>query len=152
MRKIILSVIFVLCLSTDLVSKYFAELYLKNADSISIIGDFLQFKLSYNSGIAFSLPIEWIVLQIITIGLIWAIISTYIRWEYQKNSRILDLGYVFILSWAIPHAYERIFVGHVVDFIAVKYFAILNIADIFISMWVFLLILYYVRYEFYRKQ
>jgi lipoprotein signal peptidase len=61
------------------------------------------------------------------------LLSVYIREEYPKNSRLLDTAYVAIFSGALSHAYERIFIGHVVDFIAVKYFAILNLADILIS-------------------
>ena len=50
------------------------------------------------------------------------------------------------MAGAISHAYERIFVGHVIDFIAVQYFAIFNFADIFISIGAALLfIAYYVR-------
>ena len=118
---------------------------------LNLIGDFLSFKLSYNTGIAFSLPIQGILLKIITLLLIWGIIVHYIREEYKKKSLLLDSAYLLILSWAIPHAYERIFHGYVVDFIAVKYFAILNFADIFISVWVFLLILSYLSHEYARK-
>lgn len=110
-----------------------------------IVSDWIMIKLSYNDGVAFSLPIKWIILQIITILAILGICWHYIREEWVKNSRLLDTGYVLILAWALSHAYERIFVGHVVDFIAVKYFAILNFADIFISVGAFLIILAYVR-------
>ncbi len=112
---------------------------------IPIFWEFFWIQLSYNSGIAFSLPITGIPLQIITLLLIIVLIFFYLREEYQKKSRLLDIGYTLILAWALSHAYERIFVGHVVDFIAVKYFAILNIADIFISVGAFFLILAYVR-------
>lgn len=116
-------------------------------DGVSVLGDWLKVRLSYNSGIAFSLPITWLPLQILTLlALLWIIIY-YIREEYVKNSRLLDTGYILILAWAISHAYERIFVGHVVDFIAVKYFAILNFADIFISIGAFLVVYYYGVYE-----
>jgi signal peptidase II len=76
--------------------------------------------------------------------LIIGIIFLYAREEFQKNSKIIDIGYVLILSGGLSHAYERIFIGHVVDFIAVKYFAILNFADIFISIGAFLIIFFYV--------
>ena len=112
---------------------------------IPIISDLLGIQLSYNSWVAFSLPIHWLLLQILTLFLIWGIIYHYIRAEYRKNSTFIDIAYTLILAWALSHAYERIFVGHVVDFIAVKYFAILNIADIFISVGAFFLILAYVR-------
>ncbi len=114
-----------------------------------ILSEFFTIRLSYNEGIAFSLPIEWIPLKIITIFILLWLLYFYVREEYPKDSRLLDTAYVAIFSGAISHAYERIFVWHVVDFIAVKYFAILNVADILISIWAFLIIYSYVYY--YRK-
>ena len=129
----------------DYISKQYAVDSLSTRD-ISISGEWLGLHLSYNSWVAFSLPIRGIVLQILTVLLIWGIIYQYIHEEYAKKSKLLDAGYTLILAWALSHAYERIFVGHVVDFIAVKYFAILNFADIFISVGAFLLIVYYISY------
>jgi signal peptidase II len=68
--------------------------------------------------------------MLIIVGLLFY----YTRYEYPKNSRYIDIAYGFIFSGALSHTYERIFVGYVVDFISVKYFAILNFADIFISV------------------
>lgn len=132
------------CDKDDTLSTYQSIIH---QDGVSVLGDWLKVRLSYNSGIAFSLPITWLPLQILTLlTLLWIIIY-YIREEYMKNSRLLDTGYILILAWALSHAYERIFIGHVVDFIAVKYFAILNFADIFISIGAFLVIYYYGVYE-----
>jgi signal peptidase II len=147
MRNILLLFISVLAIGVDMSTKYLAEIFLAWGKWVSVFSDFIQLKLSYNTGIAFSFPIEWIPLQIITVLLIWAIVYQYFAIEYAKESKLLDIAYVLILSWAISHAYERIFIWHVIDFIAVKYFAILNFADIFISVWVFFLLVYYVRYE-----
>lgn len=114
-----------------------------------ILSKYFSLQLSYNEGIAFSLPIKWIPLKIITIFILLWLLYFYVREEYPKDSRLLDTAYVAIFSGAISHAYERIFVWHVVDFIAVKYFAILNVADILISIWAFLIMYSYVYY--YRK-
>ena len=111
------------------------------------ISDFFAITLSYNDGVAFSLPIRGLILQILTILLIFVLIIYYIREEYPKYSRLLDTGYVCIFAGALSHAYERIFVGYVVDFIWVKYFAILNFADIFISIGAFLILLFYVLHR-----
>ncbi|MBX9809516.1 signal peptidase II [Candidatus Gracilibacteria bacterium] len=113
---------------------------------VSVLGEYLGFQLSYNPGIAFSLPITGLPLQIITALLVIGLIVYYAKEEYPKNSFLLDTGYGFILAGAISHAYERIFIGYVVDFISIKYFAILNFADIFISIGAcFIFFLYYVR-------
>lgn len=40
----------------------------------------------------------------------------------------------FILAGAIGNGIERVFHGYVVDFISLKYFAVFNIADTWISI------------------
>lgn len=139
---LIFSLIFV-----DFGTKYLAETYLTGEPYISLLWDILWLKLSYNSWVAFSLPIHGIPLQIMTFFLVGVIFLYYFRTERLRKSFLLDFAYACILSWALPHLYERVFVGHVVDFLSVKYFAILNFADIFISVWVFFILLYYFQYE-----
>ncbi len=113
------------------------------------ISKFISLELSYNDGIAFSIPLEWMALKIITIFIFLFLLFIYIKEEYPKNSRLLDAAYVAIFAGALSHSYERIFIWHVVDFISVKYFAILNLADILISIWALLILYAYVYY--YRK-
>lgn len=132
-------------ISLDYLSKQYAVESLTTRD-VSLLGDWIGLQLSYNTGVAFSLPIRGIVLQILTVLLIAGIVYQYIHEEYSKKSKLLDAWYVLILAWALSHAYERIFVGHVVDFIAVKYFAILNFADIFISIGAACIVCYYIFY------
>lgn len=144
MRRIAIIIISLLGLiSFDFFSKQYFESILQSSD-IYLLWEFFKLHLSYNTGIAFSLPITWLPLQIITIILVIWLIIYYFREEYPKKSYLLDAWYTLVIAWALSHAYERIFVGHVVDFIAVKYFAIMNFADIFISIWAFLIILSYV--------
>lgn len=143
MRKYAIATSMLILIAFDMLSKYYFERLLSYYESISILSDFITLKLSYNNGIAFSLPINGISLKIITLLILWWIGVFYVSEEYPKKSRLLDIGYSLVLAWAISHAYERVFVGHVVDFIAVKYFAILNFADIFISVGAFFLIIAY---------
>lgn len=127
----------------DQFSKTLAVNSLSDNTIIPVIGEFLRLQLSYNSGIAFSIPLEWIILKWVTLFALFAILYYYVREEFRKSKNSLDVAYIFIFAGAISHAYERIYIGHVVDFIAVKYFAILNFADIFITIGAFILILYY---------
>ena len=114
---------------------------------IRLWSDILSIEPSHNEGIAFSLPITGLPLQILTILLIFGLVYFYITEEYPKSSRLLDAAYTLIFAWALSHGYERIFVWHVVDFISVRYFAILNFADIFISIGAFLIVLSYVYHR-----
>jgi signal peptidase II len=147
MRKFAIIALAILLIGIDSYTKYYAELHLGWDQYIPLFHDFIWFKLSYNTGIAFSLPVEWIFLRVLTVLLLVWILFYYIHDEYQKKSRLLDIWYAFILSGAIGHTYERLFVGHVIDFIAVKYFAILNFADIFISVGALFLVLAYGIYS-----
>lgn len=108
----------------------------------NLIGDFFFLKYSENTWIAFSFPITWIWLKILTIVLIWVIFWYYIKEEKYKNIKIIDLSFIFILSGALWNWIERVFNSKVIDFIGIKYFAIFNLADIFIFIWVFLYIFY----------
>ncbi len=111
-----------------------------------IAGELIWIQLSYNSGIAFSLPITGLPLQIITMVLVIWLLGYYFYTEYPKKSKLLDVWYILIIAGALSHAYERIFNWYVIDFISIKYFAILNFADIFITIGAcFIFFAYYVR-------
>lgn len=156
MRRALISITSIIILVfLDLISKYFfhgifQEIFLQCYDAnctdtyYPIFSNWLGILPAHNTGIAFSFPITWLPLQIATLVIMGVIIYYYIHEEYPKQSRLLDIGYILIIAGALSHAYERIFIWHVIDFIFLKYFAIFNFADIFISVWAFLIILFYV--------
>lgn len=124
----------------DLFTKFIAKndlLVQKN-----LIGDFLYLKYIENIWIAFSIPLTWLALKILTIIIIWVIFWYYYTEEKQKKSKIIDLSFWLILWWALWNAYERIFNSKVIDFIWVKYFSVFNLADVFICVWVFIYLIY----------
>lgn len=127
-------------------SKYFFADLLGNS-SIKALWDLVVFRVIKNTGIAFSLPIEGIILKILTIILIVGIGYYFIKHEKLRDNNIIRIAYALILSGAISNGIERVFIGSVTDFIAVKYFAIFNFADIFITVWVILLSWAYLSYE-----
>lgn len=114
-------------------SKYFFTDVLGN-NTIKLIGDYAVLRLVHNTGIAFSLPIEGIVLKVLTIVLIIIIGVYFLRYEKLRDNISVRIAYTLILSGAISNGIERVFLGSVTDFIAVKYFAIFNFADIFITV------------------
>ncbi len=134
----------------DFLSKQYFVSILSDGKTISLFKDIFSLKLAYNRWVAFSLPISGLFLQILTILIIGFLWKHFYQVEYPKKSRLLDFWYMLIFSGAISHAYERIFHGQVVDFIAVKYFAILNFADIFISIGAFLIFCAYVIHRKHR--
>lgn len=91
MRRIVIIFIFILALiSIDALSKNLVP-SITTGDYIPLIGEYLGLQLSYNPGIAFSLPITGLPLQIITILLVSGLIVYYIKDEYPKNIHLIDI-------------------------------------------------------------
>lgn len=146
MNKYTFPFIFTLLILLDQFSKYWFGRFLASGE-IQLIGDTLRLSFVKNTGIAFSLPIEGIVLKVLTIALITAIIVYFVRYEPYRSLPLTKWAYALILSGAVSNGADRIFVGSVTDFIGVKYFAIFNFADIFICIGAFLLFLIHSTHE-----
>lgn len=97
------------------------------------ITSFARFVYLENRGIAFSLPLTGVPLQIVTIFLIVLIMAAIIRFRvYQK--KLLFLFLVMILAGAVGNAIDRLSLGYVIDFISIGTFPVFNIADSFVSI------------------
>ncbi len=132
----------VLVIFFDLYSKNFALNYLQ--EKVNILWNFFFLKYAENTWIAFSIPLEWLALKIITIILTWAIIFYFFKYEYNEKNKLLSVSFWLILWWAIANWYERIFNEKVIDFLWIKYFVIFNFADVAITTGaiIYLLILF----------
>lgn len=105
---------------------------------IPFIGSFVTLNLHHNNGIAFSLPIVGSPLLIITAILLIGVLARWIYIIYKNvhftREQIIEIiALIMIFSGGIGNGYERFIQGYVIDFIDISYFAICNIADIFIS-------------------
>lgn len=123
----------ILALLIDTITKLSAQNYL--TEKINILWDFVFLQYILNTWIAFSIQLPSIVLKVLTIVLI-IVIFYYYKTEKKlyKNNKLLDISFWLILWWALGNAYERILHEQVIDFLWVKYFAIMNFADVFISL------------------
>ena len=99
---------------------------------ISVIGDFLQFKLTRNPGAAFSSfqdggPVLGLVAVVMTIVILFALSST------ERRSEAILLGAV--MGGALGNFVDRVFRGEgfldgaVIDFIAFSFWPTFNVAD-----------------------
>ena len=128
----------------DTVTKYLAENYLQG--QIAIIPSLISFEYAKNIWIAFSIPLTWVLLKVVTIALIFGIFWYYWKHESKRNSILINLSYTLIFAWALWNAWERIFRWYVTDFISVEYFAIFNLADSYITLGAIWLLYYYYKY------
>jgi len=125
-----------LLFSLDILTKFLSNIYLQ--DKINIIWNFFYLKFIYNYWIAFSIPITWIILKIITIIIITILVYYYITQEKKKNNKLIDYWFILVISWALWNWYERIFNWKVIDFLAINNFSIFNLADVYITLGVLL--------------
>jgi signal peptidase II len=123
-------------IAIDQITKQGAEYFL--AQQSIPITDWFRFFLTYNEGIAFSLPFPRIFLIGLTIGFVIFFIKSFWRTfnnVYQRWSGTL------IVAGAIGNLIDRILFGSVIDFLSFWSFPVFNVADILISVGVFGLIL-----------
>lgn len=153
--------ILVIVWALDTLTKIWAVKALTNKGVVQILGDFLQFRLIYNTGGIFGFAQgNAMVFQGLT-GMAILFLILY----YHKNpdhDNLFDLSISLVLGGALGNFTDRFFRPGVVDFIDVDFFnipaigiyrwPIFNIADTFISIGALLMIISFVRFERRRLQ
>lgn len=132
----------------DFGTKSLAENFLLYGEPISVIPGFLNWTLAYNPGAAFSFLADqagWQRWFFIGITLIIAIVLFFWIKRTERVEKLLRFGLACVLVGAIGNLIDRLFLGHVIDFIHVYYqgrsFPIFNVADIFVTSGVGFIIL-----------
>ena len=138
---------------TDRFSKYIILKLSQPLGELNIsVTSFLNFQLIWNNGIAFGLfsfeqdfYYNLFTLLIITI-------TSIIIWLSYKADGLEKISYLMIIGGSLGNIFDRIFYSSVPDFIDISinnfHWFIFNVADIFISIGVILLIIL----EFFKKK
>ncbi len=131
----------------DFGSKYAAEHLLLYGESIPVFTG-LNWTLAYNPGAAFSFLADqagwqrWFFIGITVV--ISVVLFVWIK-RTATVERLLRFGLACVLVGAVGNLIDRVFLGHVIDFIHVYYgnrsFPIFNVADIFVTSGVGFIIL-----------
>ena len=153
-KKKIIDLIFVIFIfSIDRLSKL---LVIKSAEANGEVNfsvtSFLNFNLIWNEGIAFGLLSFDDKFYYNLITLLIAVITSIIIWLANKSKGVEKLGFLMIVGGSLGNLFDRIFYSSVPDFIDISinnfHWFIFNVADIFISIGVILLIIL----EFFKKK
>lgn len=129
-KHISCSIMIILIVALDQITKYFASLKLADGSVAKFIPGVVQFKYAENTGMAFSMlsGARWVFIAltvVVCVGVFYYLFSNRCKslWLYWS------LG--VILSGGIGNLIDRIRFGYVVDFIEPTFvnFAIFNIAD-----------------------
>ena len=125
-----------LVLVVDQATKYYFEHRLELYEQIVIIPDYFSWMLAYNTGAAFSFLADSSGWQRWLFALIAIVVSVVlVVWlkRLGRDDTWLAIALALILGGALGNLYDRVAIGHVIDFIFVHWkehgFPAFNIAD-----------------------
>ena len=133
-------------LALDQLTKQLAEHYLQLHDPVAVVPGF-NLMLAYNTGAAFSFLHDaggwqrWFFATLSTVvsaGIVWWM------WRLDASERWLAVALALILGGALGNLWDRLVLGHVVDFVQLYYqrwaYPAFNIADSAITVGAVMLI------------
>lgn len=97
--------------------------------SVEIFGDFLSFNFVRNYNIAFSLPVNGLLLNISIAFIVISLITYLSKAKAEERPPIF-----LIITGAISNLIDRLYYGYVIDYLDLQWFAIFNIADVLICL------------------
>ncbi len=138
MKKKDLIIIIILVL-IDRLTKFLVKRFINYLEVINIIKNKLFLTYVTNTGSAFSLfEGKRLMLIIVSLILLYFLIKYYIKIE----DKVEKISITLILSGLIGNLIDRIFLGKVIDFIGVGSFPIFNVADSYVVIGIFILLVY----------
>ena len=154
LKKNIISVVIVfMVFFFDRVSKYFIFNLSQPLGELNLpITSFLNFNLVWNKGIAFGLFSfsQSFYYNVVTIIIILVILLMI--WFASTSKGVEKISFLMIIGGSLGNIFDRLYYSSVIDFIDISYnnfhWFIFNVADIFISLGVIILI----ALEFFKKK
>ena len=141
---VIITILSVIFLIIDQISKLLVIKLLDINHSVEVIKNFFYLTYTHNTGAAFSILTGRRIFLIIISITILMILFYYLK-KYKVEKKINKLAFSLIIGGSLGNLIDRTIRGSVIDFIDVKIFGydfpIFNLADIFIVIGVFLLII-----------
>lgn len=139
----------VLVIALDQASKHWFEHNLSLYEQIVVIPDLFSWTLAYNKGAAFSFLADqggWQRWFFALVALVASVVLFIWMKRLKSHERLLAAGLALVLGGALGNLYDRVVLGHVVDFILVHwqdrwFFPAFNLADSAITVGAGILIL-----------
>ena len=105
----------------DRLTKWMIAQRLALHDGVQVIPGFFRIIHTENRGAAFGLfaesPSEWKIGLLISCSLIALLIVTALLWKNSHSITLTGVGLALILGGAVGNLWDRVFSGHVVDFL-----------------------------------
>lgn len=133
-----------LCIIIDQVVKIFISINMNINQSINVINNFFRITYVHNDGAAFSI-LSGNRLLLIFIAIISLVLIYTFFINNKKLTQLEQISYILLIGGIIGNLIDRILYGYVIDYLDFKIinynFPIFNLADIFIVISIFLLII-----------
>ncbi|MCG8271362.1 signal peptidase II [Aquamicrobium sp. NLF2-7] len=137
------AILAIVAIALDQLIKYAVESGLPFQEKIDLL-PFLALFRTYNTGIAFSMLSSFGDTGLIVISLVVSAFIVYLALRSTPRQIFARLGFALILGGAMGNVIDRAIYGHVVDYILFHTphwsFAVFNLADVFISVGAFLVV------------
>lgn len=124
-----ISILTLLLIISDQATKFLATKYLP---------------ISKNTGIAFGIPVPQPILIVATVALLGVLVY-FIRKELNLSSHLSQILTAAVLAGGLSNLVDRLYHGYVIDFIDLGFWPSFNLADIYITAGILLLIVFYGR-------
>ncbi|MBD3270522.1 signal peptidase II [Candidatus Peregrinibacteria bacterium] len=115
---------------------------IQNLTDPIIFTDWLKLVFVKNFGIAFGLPFGGVWLILTNIVLLLALII-YFSYKLNLNKPLTQIIIGLLIAGALGNLIDRLIYGYVVDYISIGWWPVFNLADAFITLSVFLIIVFY---------
>ena len=152
-KHISCSVMIILIIAFDQITKYLAERNLAGGKIVSFIPNVVQFRYAQNTGMAFSMfsGARWIFVALTVVvcaGVLWYMFSN------KCSSLWLYWSLGVVVSGGLGNLIDRVRFGYVVDFIEPTFvnFAVFNIADSAVTLGAISLVAYLICDAFKSKK
>jgi signal peptidase II len=137
-----------LILALDQLGKQIAEAKLPLGEAIPVL-PILDLYRVHNTGIAFSLLAGYSGLALIALTLLISAGVLIFWWRADEGGRLATVGYGLILGGALGNLFDRVFRGHVVDFLLLHLgdwtLFVFNLADAALTLGPIVLLFVYCR-------
>ena len=123
-------------------------------NNFTVIPGFLSLTYTENTGMAFGLNQNNVILVILINIVILGIIIKFLKENIDKIDMVVFISLILILTGGFGNLIDRIFRGHVIDFIDVNLFdfPVFNIADIYIIVGAIILVISIVKQFFIKDE
>lgn len=144
----ITTLIVVISVLSDQISKYYAADLLRDAGSVPFVPGVLSLRYHENSGAAWGILADhrWVFMSVSVVAIL-AIIGYMVYTRKEKKDVFLRLALPLFLGGGIGNMIDRVRFGYVVDFLEFDFidFPIFNVADSCVTVAAVLVLIYLVR-------